>query len=952
MTKTQPVIPRATLIRVALKAAADAGADDTEIEIVLGRTIAQLRAIAASGSTELPDADETRRVRGALRTWTARGTAAAPATAPAPARAGGTASAHAPATVPLTECITVFVGVDRCGKTFEALPDGSVEKISKLAAGTLNARTEHVPDVKALAAVLRRVMTQPNAGVILNAVRGTQPGSDLLFKSMANLAEDLGVPVGTDNRVAEADRARLVGVHDIHGVPCVARMKENFEPSMWALLDRDVDEFTPTQYDAENLPFDAWLRLVDDELMPGIATCEHVLVPSSSARVARTSGPDAGKPVGGGNGHVFVRLTGDLTRLPIIATQIIPKAQLAGIAWPKPRVSTTTGQQVGESPTTIIDQSTLYVGRLVFDGLPHLLGAGLVHLPADVQIHAGPAYDLDTFPGITDADIAAFNAKSKTKLTRNSSGGVSLHDYTSLTLDTPLDLGGNVKMTVREWEASSRGHTRIQSPFRASTSMAAFIDRNPTRVYDSGANTIYFLANPAPSFAPVSPPAAPQSGELPRAQPFAGPMTEIVNAMLASSAKPREGLAVYAALAGMAGACHGRIRFEGDKGMRLNLYMTILLPTGEGKEGALQVAEEIARAAGAQVTGKPASGSALEGLLRDWEPLLVQIDEAGHLLAAMNAKNAAGFITDLAAVLLQVYSRGNGTYYTRAKAVGAKEEKPGRRVHHPTVSAMMFATPEKYAQAVGVINVEGGDLGRHLYFIDSAPVRQRRVNADFALPPAVLDRARHIAATNTFSVAEPGKPAQSASIDMAREVAIRYAPGVEGVLQATMDRFSDRQAAPAVSTLERMLAARGYENTLRVAGVLAVWDNPSEPELRADHVAWAEVLVVRSIFDVVCFMDEHMHESLVLAHAAKVLRICRRLLAGELKPKAGSPTEMDCLANGKVPRSAALHHSKLDEGQFNKAVAHLVSIGDVALSDFQRPGGRLIVAIELVQNPP
>lgn len=96
-----------------------------------------------------------------------------------------------------------------------------MNKVSKLAAGTMNARTEHVPNAKALAAVLRRVMTQPNAGVILHAVRGTHPGSDILFYSMANLAEKLGVPVGggADNQVAEADRARLVGIHDIGGIP-------------------------------------------------------------------------------------------------------------------------------------------------------------------------------------------------------------------------------------------------------------------------------------------------------------------------------------------------------------------------------------------------------------------------------------------------------------------------------------------------------------------------------------------------------------------------------------------------------------------------------------------------------------------------------------------------------------------------------------------------------------
>lgn len=921
MTSKQPRATRAQLVRLALGAALAASADDAEIEARLGRAVAELDAIVHAGSPALALAAEQARFAAAIRAWSA----------------------------PLSECITYFEAISVCGKTFELLPDGSVKKSSELNAGIMNAKIVHVPDADALAAVLRGAMTKPNAGVVLHAVRGLRAGDNFVIYPMSGLAQFLGVPVDASGGVAEADRPKLVGIHLLSGIRVIARMKENFAPSIWALLDRDVDEFTPSQFDGTNLPFDAWLALLDDKLMPGLAACERVVVPSSSARVARVDGPDAGNPVGAGNGHVFVRLTGDLARLPAIASQITAKAQLAGIAWLKPRLSKIARQKIGESPATIIDQTVMNLGRLVFDGLPHLIDKGLMHLPTEVQVHHGPAYDLAAFADISDADIAAFNANGSTKLTRNKSGGVSRHDYSTLRLDTPLD---PLKMTVAEWEASGRPRTRIQAPFRASSSMAAFIDRNPLRVYDSGTDTTYYLANPDPAttFSPIPPPSqvAAPPGEPPRPEPFPGSMTEIVKAMMGSSAKPREALAIYAALGGMASACHGRIRFAGDRGMRLNLYMTILLGTGEGKEGALQVAEAVARAAGAQVTGKPASGSALEGLLTNWEPLLVQIDEAGHLLAAMNAKNASGFLVDLAAVLLQLYSRSNGIYYTRSKAGGSEEEKLGRAVRHPAVSAMMFATPEKYAQAVGTINVAGGDLGRHLYFIDPTPVRQRRVSADFALPPTVRDCARQIAATNTFSVIEPGKPPQSADIDMDHELAIAYAPGVEGVLQETMDRFSDRQVAPAVSPLERMLAARGYENTLRVAGVLAVWDNPSAPVLRADHVTWAEALVSRSVFDVVRFMDEHLHESQVLADAARVKGVCQRLLAGELKLKKSSLSEQDCLANGLVPRGAAIWQSRLDPVQFGKAIGYLQAVGDVEERTFQRPGGKLIAAIELL----
>ncbi|MEJ8850452.1 hypothetical protein [Variovorax rhizosphaerae] len=828
-------------------------------------------------------------------------------------------------TPPLSECITVFISDDQCGKVYTRDSDGKVKKESIGHITNAVASTVHVPDAKTFAEVLLWVMDTPNAGLILGAVKGTKPRDEFQIRTMKTLHELLRKP----------DRADIAGIHQIDGSACIARMKENFAPCQWALLDRDVDEHTPGQFDADSLPYDDWLRLVDEKLLPGVASCERVVLPSSSARVRL---PD-GTPYSSGNGHTFVRTNGgDLER---VRSQLSAKAALEGIAWPKPRFSRKTGEKMGESATTILDASVLSPGRLTFDGKPRASN-GLSIAPPEVAVFDGPALDLSAFVDLTDEEIAIRNAASPVRLHRDGAGRVSQQDHTTLTLDTVIELEDGETMSVREWHESGRGHTRIQSPFRASDSFAAFIDRDPLRVYDSGTCTTYHCAAPKPDPGKVFDDLLPERGDQTEAasasstpsrpEPFPGPMSEIVAAMLATAPKPRKGLAVVAALMGMAAACDGRLHLAADGHSRLNLFATVLLETGEGKEHAMKVSEAVARAAGAQVAGKPASGAALEDMLQDHGSMLLTIDEAGHLLAAMNARHAPTYLTDLSSVMMQLHSRGPSTYHTRGRAAsGKKESAAGRAVAHPAVSALMFSTPQKFAHVAGVMDIESGALGRHLFYIDTERVEQRRVGGAFNLPASVVEVARQIRAMGAFPATEPSSPFEAPPLAAHREVDIAYGDGTEALLQRVMDRFSSRQRQPAVSSLEGMLTARGYENLLRVAGTLAVWDAPHRPTLRPDQVAWAEAFVLRSIHDAVLFADEHMHEAGVLADAAHVLRVCRRVLAGELK--CDRLNEFACVRRGVVPRRIALKHSRLAKEPFAKALEHLDAVGDAHAFD-------------------
>lgn len=70
------------------------------------------------------------------------------------------------------------------------------------------------------------------------------------------------------------------------------------------------------------------------------------------------------------------------------------------------------------------------------------------------------------------------------------------------------------------------------------------------------------------------------------------------------------------------------------------------------------------------------------------------------------------------------------------------------------------------------------------------------------------------------------------------------------------------------TAFEQALRARSFEKLERIAGVLAVWDNPSAPTMRVDHVEWALKAVEASDAAVIRFTTDHMHDGEVQANAA------------------------------------------------------------------------------------
>ena len=400
-----------------------------------------------------------------------------------------------------------------------------------------------------------------------------------------------------------------------------------------------------------------------------------------------------------------------------------------------------------------------------------------------------------------------------------------------------------------------------------------------------------------------------EKADIQAVEPFPGLMAEMIESILTTAHKPQPELTTLAVLIGMAAAIPGHYMLPGDG--RLNLYGTGISGTGTGKEHPRHGAELIAEACGCNVVGKPGSGAGLEDLLEPNKNLLLGIDEIAHLLEALEGSNKPPYLIDLSGNLLKLFTQSKGTYRTRplAKTKGFESAKS---IQHPCVSLIGFATPEKLGKAASVSSIEDGLLGRVLFAMGRDDVPPRRGLNQFMLNDAVLERAQHINSINGGFV---------------QEVHITIDPIANSRLDSVLLDF-DTSATQATTLFSRALKMRSYEKCERIAGVLAVWDDPQQPVVNVDHVQWAARFVNLSDATVTKFCADFMHNGQVQADAALILKTMKRTLNGELKPQKAN--EAAHIKAGRLPWSFILRATKqLDKKAFDCAIAYLVDMNEV-----------------------
>jgi putative DNA primase/helicase len=391
----------------------------------------------------------------------------------------------------------------RANKCATRLKDGTVKKYYESDRGFYWAETIAVRDIPTFGDLECDLSTKPDFVLSLGIFKDAPPPGEVFHVWPQNaIADRLKVPHDSEKRF---------GWHEFDGNRVIARLARNMVHSNYLLLERDTPKGTPDAI--AGLSDLEWLDAMD-MLWPGLATCGRVVVPSSSKRIL-----DHGRALESNGLHLYVKT--DASELSRVWRQLLVKGfgtTLPGgqpLSFLRPKFSRTDpGEVVAHQESAIYDPGTIGAERLVFDGVPSITGGniklkdqafvgskdGLEVADAVIVTEPGPDLDPANFADVT-AEQAKPAARSGVRLGRTRSGGaggvtVFKINVSTVTLDLELqDIFGNVK-TIRQSWLDCDGKRGVQSPFRESTSLAAYYNVHKDGVpfvHDSGTHTKYLL---------------------------------------------------------------------------------------------------------------------------------------------------------------------------------------------------------------------------------------------------------------------------------------------------------------------------------------------------------------------------------------------------------------------------------------------------------------------------
>ena len=364
--------------------------------------------------------------------------------------------------------------------------------------------TVRIPTQADMVALQKDIGSHENQVLSLSYVPGTEPEADkqvgepFTFISKKRMGEALGVDPNTGEGLET-----ILGWHEVNGERCICRLKVNMVQSSWCLIDIDATEGMPEHLAELN---GAGRREKLADVIPGFDACGVVVLPSTTGRVLVD-----GTPMNATGEHLYFQLQNpaDLERFGAVLLQ---HSTLKGYGFQKPIHDKETKETIGTRSWSIADPTTFTHGRLVFDGSPKVIGKGLSIAGAVIEVIEGGRLDTNALADLSDAEARAYCARTgqsvqkerRTIASMGADGAVTARtvdvyitvDNTKLKADTVIETEAG-KLTLLEYWQSDAGHTRCQTPFRASSTENGILNRHKDGtpfVFDNGLRVRYVLS--------------------------------------------------------------------------------------------------------------------------------------------------------------------------------------------------------------------------------------------------------------------------------------------------------------------------------------------------------------------------------------------------------------------------------------------------------------------------
>lgn len=298
------------------------------------------------------------------------------------------------------------------------------------------------------------------------------------------------------------------------------------------------------------------------------------------------------------------------------------------------------------------------------------------------------------------------------------------------------------------------------------------------------------------------------------------------------------------ALAGALGLVSGIIgRAYNVSGTGLNQYMLLLAPTGTGKEAIAsgidklmgQVIRTVPAASDFVGPGEIASSQAIiKYMSRGPTSFVSLVGEFGIYLQQMASVNAPPHLTGLRRFLLDAYNKSGEGKILRP-SIYSDRDKNTAAVLSPAFTLMGESTPEKFYEGLHEGLISEGLLPRFT-MIEYHGERP-------ALNPG------HLTAQPSFELIERLSTLCAHALMLnSQNKAIHVQASPEA--KALFDKF-DAHCDANINTSEREIRRhlwnRAHIKAMKLAGVIAVGNNPYDPTICEDVAAWAINLVVADV---------------------------------------------------------------------------------------------------------
>lgn len=346
-----------------------------------------------------------------------------------------------------------------------------------------------------------------------------------------------------------------------------------------------------------------------------------------------------------------------------------------------------------------------------------------------------------------------------------------------------------------------------------------------------------------------------------------GLVGEIASWITDTAQKPQPVLSLGAALA-CVGVLKGH-RVQTETGLRTNLYLLGLGPSGCGKEHpsrAIQMLLEQSDNA-MLLSGKPASDS---GLLRSIKvnrgKTLICWDEIGHALMCMTGQNSAPHERKIINLLMELFTKAGSTYY--GKEYSNSDGKSERYdVKQPCLSVWGTTVQERLIQALTSDFAVDGFLPRWLILqVDNPDVGETDCRAVEDVPEHFINRIKEVSflpknvrATGNLDAANNIRPA---IIPYADGFAKKYA------LDCRKEFAEKRKLAREAGSGLDAIWNRAFEHLLKLALVVTDGDSISDGSLR-----WAHEVSNRLTESTCELVTEHLAENRNERNIKRVLKV-------------------------------------------------------------------------------